>query len=75
MGGLEMSIRTLRPSIQPKSASACANAETEAFATGSFSSVPVSTPMRRTRSACCACATTGHAAALPSPAMNARRLR
>jgi hypothetical protein len=33
----------------------------------------MSTPMRRIRSGCCACATTGHAAALPSPGMNARR--
>src|SRR6516164_6826951 len=34
----------------------------------------MSTPMRRTRSACCcARATTGHTAALPSPAMNSRR--
>jgi hypothetical protein len=31
-------------------------------------------PMRRTCSAGCARATTGHAAALPSPAMNSRRL-
>ena len=30
-------------------------------------------PMRLTRSPCCARATTGHAAALPSPAMNSRR--
>jgi hypothetical protein len=49
------------------------NAETEVFATGSFSSPGMSTPMRRTRSPCCARATTGHAAALPSPAMNCRR--
>ena len=33
----------------------------------------MSTPMRRTRSACCARATTGHAAELPSLAMNSRR--
>jgi hypothetical protein len=67
------SIRTLRASVQPTSASACANAEMIVFTTGSLSSRPVSTPMRRTRSACCARATTGHAAELPSPAMNARR--
>jgi hypothetical protein len=30
--------------------------------------------MRRTRSPCCARAASGHATALPSPAMNARRL-
>jgi hypothetical protein len=34
---------------------------------------PMSTPIRRIRSGCCALATTGHAAALPSPAMNSRR--
>jgi hypothetical protein len=32
------SIRTLRPSVQPKSASACVNAETRRFGSGSFSS-------------------------------------
>src|SRR6516225_8127177 len=34
----------------------------------------MSTPMRRTRSPCCAHAASGHAAAPPSPAMNSRRL-
>jgi hypothetical protein len=33
----------------------------------------MSTPMRRIRSGCCARTTTGHAAALLSPAMNSRR--
>src|SRR5215831_6797915 len=33
----------------------------------------MSTPMRRTRSPCCARAASGHAAALPSSVMNARR--
>jgi hypothetical protein len=33
----------------------------------------MSTPIRRTRSGCCARATSGHAAALPIPAMNSRR--
>ena len=32
------SIRTLRPSVQPKPASACVNAETLVFCSGSFSS-------------------------------------
>src|SRR6516162_8042393 len=32
----------------------------------------MSTPMRRTRSPCCALATTGHTAALPSPAIISR---
>src|SRR6516164_2184900 len=51
------------------------NAETPAFATGSFSSYgPMSTPMRRTRSPCCARAASGHAAAPPKSVMNSRRL-
>ena len=50
------------------------NAERRGFDAGSFWSPCMSTPMRRTRSPCCARATTGHAAALPSPAMNSRRL-
>jgi hypothetical protein len=66
------SIRTLRPTVQPKSASACVNAGMKGFPTGSFSTNDMSTPIRRTRSGCCALATTGHAAA-PSPAMNSRR--
>jgi hypothetical protein len=48
------SIRTLRPRVQPKPANACVNAETIIFVTGSFSSYGMSTPMRRTRSPCCA---------------------
>jgi hypothetical protein len=36
--------------------------------------VYMSTPIRRMRSACCAHTTSGHAAALPSPAMKVRRL-
>ena len=67
------SIRALRPSVQPKSASPCVSAERRTFRSGSFSSPPISKPMRRTRSPCCARATTGHAAALPSPVMNVRR--
>jgi hypothetical protein len=45
------------------------NAETTVFVTGSFSSYGMSTPMRRTRSPCCALAASGHAAVPPSPAM------
>jgi hypothetical protein len=68
------SIRTLRPSVQPRPASACVNAETQVFNTGSFSSPAESTPMRRTRSPCCARAASGHAAnALPRSVMNSRR--
>jgi hypothetical protein len=48
------------------------NAETGVFAIGSFSSNPMSKLTRRMRSGC-APVTTGHAAALPSPAMNVRR--
>jgi hypothetical protein len=43
------------------------------FPRGSFSSPNMRTPMRRTRSPCCARAASGHAAALPRPAMNSRR--
>jgi hypothetical protein len=51
---------------KPKSASACVNAERRVLYTGSFSSPDMSTPMRRTRSPCCARAARGQAAALPS---------
>jgi hypothetical protein len=57
-------IRTLRPSVQPKSESACVNAERRSFPSGSFSSNPMSTPMRGTP-LCCARAASGHAAAPP----------
>jgi hypothetical protein len=41
----------------------------------SFSAKPISTPMRRMRSACCARAKSGHvAAAPPTNVMNSRRL-
>jgi hypothetical protein len=66
------SIRTLRPSVQPKSANACVNTERRAFASGSFSSYGMSTPMRGIRSRCCARPASGHATA-PSAAMNSRR--
>src|SRR5262249_27191223 len=58
------------PLAQPKSASACVNAERRGFPSGSFSSYPKSTPMRRTRSTCCARAANGHAAAPPRKVMN-----
>jgi hypothetical protein len=61
--------------VQPRSASACVNAEMRGFSAGSFSSPYMSTPIRRTRSPCCALAASGHAAAPPSPAMNSRRRR
>ena len=54
---------------------ACLNAVRPEFHAGSFSSPPMSTPIRRKRSAgCCPRATSGDAAVLPSPAMNSRRL-
>jgi hypothetical protein len=59
------SIRTLRPSVQPKSASAFVNADTRGFTTGSFSLPDMSTPIRRKRSPCCALAATAQAAAAP----------
>jgi catalase len=39
------------------------NPESQSFASGSVSSNPISTPIRRIRSGCCARAATGHAAA------------
>jgi hypothetical protein len=39
----------------------------------SSAAVPTRTPIRRTRSPCCARATSGHAAAPPSSVMNERR--
>ena len=41
---------------------------------GSFSARPLSTPIRRMRSPCCALAANGHAAVLPRSLMNSRRL-
>src|SRR5262249_43947592 len=43
-------------------------------ASGSSAAKAMSTPMRRMRSACCARAASGHAAAAPSSVMNPRRL-
>ena len=70
------SIRTLRPSIQPNWCSPCSNAARRARTSVSSASVadPMSTPMRRTPSPCCARAASGHAAAPPSSVMNSRRL-
>jgi hypothetical protein len=68
-----MSICTLRPMIHPDSASACWNAPMRACQTGSFAAAGTSTPMRRTRSPCCARATTGHAAAPLRSVMKSRR--
>jgi hypothetical protein len=57
-----VSMLTLRPMVHPNSASACRNAPTRACHTGSSASPGRSTPMCRTRSACCARAASGHAA-------------
>src|SRR5262249_15342326 len=51
--------------LQPRSASPCANAAMRAGASGSSAARFMSTPMRRIRSACCARAASGHAAAAP----------
>src|SRR5258708_32516111 len=58
---------------QPKPASAGVNAEMRAFARGWFS-IDMSTPMRRTRSPCCARAASGHAAATRPPRKSRRRM-
>ena len=67
-----VSICTLRPIVQPDSCSPCANAVTRAVDSGSAAAGFMSTPMRRIRSACCARAVSGHAAAPLSSVMNAR---
>jgi hypothetical protein len=68
------SIRRLRPSVQPKAASACVKAEKQVFRTGSFSSPGLSQPMRRIRSPCCARTASGHAAAPLRSVIVSRRL-
>jgi hypothetical protein len=50
------SIRTLRPSVQPSSCNPCRNAIRRRDDSGSVAGSPISTPMRRTRSLCCALA-------------------
>ena len=55
-----------------ESASACVNAETRRCPSGSFSSYTWSTPVRRTRSPCCARGHEHHAATPPSLAMKLR---
>ena len=68
-----VSMRTLRLSDHPSLSSPCRNAANRALICGSSSARFDSTPMRRTRSICCARAATGHAAALPSAPRNSRR--
>ena len=70
-----VSIRMLRPSVHPSFWSSFRKAATLACPSASFSAYAISTPIRRTRSACCARAASGHAAAVPpSSVMNSRRL-
>jgi hypothetical protein len=60
--------------VQPNSCIPCRNAPIRACASGSSAAKVISTPMRRTRSGCCARAASGHAAAAPhSVNMNSRR--
>ncbi len=69
-----VSIRILRPSIQPSFSSPSRNAAMRACPTGSSAASGMSTPMRLTLSGRCARPASGHAAALPSSVMNSRRL-
>jgi hypothetical protein len=69
------SMRTLPPTVQPRSWSPCAKADILASASGSSALWLMSTPMRSIRSPGCARAASGHvAAAPPSSVMNERRL-
>ena len=72
--GQRVSIRTLRPSVQPNCRSPSRKAASRACSIGSRPAPPISTPMRRIRSGCCARAASGHAATVPlSSVMNSRR--
>src|SRR5262249_55568692 len=53
--------------------STCRNTATQDCFSDHLAVVFMSTPMRRTRSPCCARAASGHAAALPSATSNSRR--
>src|SRR5262245_10050370 len=66
----------LRPNSQPASCIPCKNAAMRACASGSFEGEWLSTPMRRTRSVCCARAARGQmtAAEPTTPLMKSRRL-
>src|SRR5262245_755005 len=69
------SIRTSRPSTRPKSRKPRTNAARRACASASSAVRLMSTPMRRIRSGCCACAANGQDAADPAiNLMNWRRL-
>jgi hypothetical protein len=68
------SIRMLRPSVHPSFCSPSRNAAAKVCPSGSLSAKAIGSPIRRTPSACCPRAASGHAAAPPSTAMNWRRL-
>src|SRR6516225_6534179 len=69
------SIERLRPLTHPGFRRPFSNAATRDCASGSLATSPISTPMRRICSDCCARAATGHATAPPpSSVMNSRRL-
>src|SRR5262249_15936940 len=61
--------------IQPNCSRPFTNAAFRSWVSASVSMAPpASTPIRRMRSPCCACAGSGHAATPPSSVTNARRL-
>jgi hypothetical protein len=65
---------SLCPLTHPSSRRPFSNAATRDCASGSLATRPISTPIRRIRSICCARAANGHAAAPWSSVMNSRRL-
>ena len=58
------SMRSVCPSIQPRSPSPFTNADKYDCGTASVAAAFISTPIRRTLAACCASAASGHAAAV-----------
>jgi hypothetical protein len=75
-GAHRYSSRTFLPSVQPRSRSPASNALTRISASGSLGDIANSTPTNFNRLLCCACAASGHAAAVPPRnVMKSRRLR
>ena len=68
-----VSIRTLRPTLQPNSCRPWWNAAIRSWPSGLSAARFMSKPMRRMRSACCARAANDHAAILLNESMNSRR--
>src|SRR4029079_1167618 len=69
------SVCGLRSPLQPSFASSPSNKESQLLALASVSLNAISTPIRRTRTICCACAETGQTvAALPRTLMKSRHL-